>query len=101
MAGVKGRSGGARVGAGRKRAVAPAAGPLPAVVAEGTDPEVYLGRVMCGLEPAIRLRIEAAKVLCMMKRARMACGGKKAEQTQAAKTASKGRFAPSSPPKMQ
>ncbi len=119
MAGAKGKSGGARPNSGGKR---PGAGRKPApkvllpdpakpaaevadevvdpVRVDSDDPEVFLLAVMHSVGTDGKLRVEAAKTLCLMKRARMTGAGKKGEQAERAKEVSKGKFAPSAPPKL-
>jgi phage terminase small subunit len=102
MAGMKGRSGGARPGAGGKREGAGRKPRAPNVMALSGDPDpvVFLTSVMQCAGVDLVLRIAAAKALLPFKHHRAAAGGKKLAQADAAKTASKGRFAPSSPPKL-
>lgn len=103
MAGVKGKSGGARPNSGGAR---PGAGakkkPVPVIeVATTEDPKVFLLSVMNDQEMDARLRIDAAKSLMPFMHVKLGEGGKKDEKNRAAKSAaSSGRFAPSAPPKL-
>lgn len=106
MAGKPGRSGGARAGAGRKKAVRPEAEPTPkSATAESTgvydDPVDFLMGVMNDplASPAARLR--AAVAAAQYKNTRTKDGGKKeAREKAAGEIASTSRFAPTSPPKL-
>lgn len=103
MAGVKGKSGGARPNSGGAR---PGAGakkkPVPVIeVAATEDPKVFLLSVMNDQDMDARLRIDAAKSLMPFMHVKLGEGGKKDEKNRAAKSAaSSGRFAPSAPPKL-
>ena len=103
MAGVKGKSGGARQNSGGAR---PGAGakkkPVPVIeVATTEDPKKFLISVMNDQEMDARLRIDAAKSLMPFMHVKLGEGGKKDEKNRAAKSAaSSGRFAPSAPPKL-
>jgi phage terminase small subunit len=102
MAGVKGRSGGARPGTGGKRKGAgrkPRA-PVIVVVNGEPDPVAFLTSVMQNNGIDLALRIVAAKALLPFKHHRVAASGKKAAQADAAKTVGTGRFASSAPPKL-
>ena len=102
MAGVKGKSGGARPntggarpGAGRPRkAKEPQTPP-----AQATDPVEFLIGVMNDLEQDPRLRVRAAIAAAAYKNARVAPAGIKEARNDAAKKAHS-RFAPSAPPKL-
>lgn len=98
MAGVKGRSGGARPGAGRKpKPVAPSV-PVPV---EGRDMLELLQDVALGKIEATPLQVRAAIAAVQYTHTKRADGGKKEERQGAAKEASAGgRFAPSAPPKL-
>lgn len=107
MAGVKGRSGGARPGAGRPRKSKPEAeiqkdaGDPPAEAVERfDDPLAYLLHVMndAGQEP--RLRVRAAVAAAQYLHTKTHDGGKKDGRQEAAKKAASGRFAPKAPPKL-
>ena len=93
MAGVKGRSGGARPGAGRKPAQK-----LPISVPKAPTPLEFLLSVMNddGAEPA--LRVKAATTAAQYVHIRKHDGGQKAEQADKAKQAATGRFAAASAP---
>ena len=112
MAGVKGRSGGARPGAGRKPQ--PKAPPPPPVVVE-VPPEVeqqrpdasepkdmleYLQDVALGRIATTPLQLRAAIAAVQYTHTKRHDGGKKEERADAAKKAAGGRFAPKAPPKL-
>lgn len=93
MAGVKGRSGGARPGAGRK----PGPKPEPAVN-PGVEPLAFLEGVMQGTIEATPLQVRAAIAAAQYRHMKKGDGGKKDEtQAKAGKVAS-GRFGPARPP---
>lgn len=95
MAGVKGRSGGARPGAGRK----PKAPSIVQLAATYDDPEGFLKAVMNNSTTDVKVRVDAAKALMPYKHHRLGEGGKKEQQNAAAaKVAS--RFAAGAPPKL-
>ena len=95
MAGVKGRSGGAR----------PNSGPKPAepvklvlgVIYE--DPDKFLQAVMNDSETDAKLRVDAAKALLSAQVRRAENGGKKDAKQEAAKQVAN-KFATSTPPKL-
>ena len=94
MAGVKGRSGGAREGSGPK--------PKPAVVmddTEGMDPLDFLLMVQNSGEVPVDLRIRAATAAAQYKHAKIGEGGKKDKKDGAAKDAAK-TFAALPPPRL-
>jgi len=96
MAGVKGRSGGARPGAGRPRKE-------PAVLALSTiydEPDKFLKAVMNDPGTEAKLRVDAAKALLSAQVRRAENGGKKEAKAAAAKAAGGGKFASSEPPKL-
>lgn len=95
MAGVKGKSGGARPGAGGKPKP-PALLSVKAV--PNGDPLAFLVAVMNDTTATCRLRLEAAKTLMPFIHAKKTEGGKKDTAQNAAKTAGAGRFKPSAPP---
>lgn len=95
MAGVKGRSGGARAGAGRKP------GPLQLLAADSDDPMEFLRQVMCEKGADGRLRVRAAVELAKLEKvAAPGTFGKKSAQTKAAQDASSGKHAPGAPPRL-
>lgn len=113
MAGVRGRSGGARPGAGRKPkepqklsvAVPDIPSELPkveippGVTLAHTDPKLFLLALMNDLEADVKLRADAAKALMPFMHTKLGEGGKKEQQAEAArKVASK--FAAAAPPKL-
>jgi len=87
MAGVKGRSGGARPGAGRKPAQV-----VPLTVPEATTPLAFLLSVMNDPMAAPELRVKAATTAAQYVHTRRQDGGKKEEQQEAAKKVAAGRF---------
>ncbi len=95
MAGVKGRSGGARPNSGPKPKE-------PVVLVLGAiydDPEKFLKAVMNDSGTDAKLRVDAAKALLSAKVRRAENGGKKeAQQAAAKKVATK--FAAAAPPKL-
>lgn len=93
MAGVKGRSGGARPGAGRKPAPK-----LPIAVPVTPTPLEFLLAVMNDAMADPALRVKAATTAAQYMHIRKVDGGKKDEQADKAKKAATGRFAASAPP---
>lgn len=94
MAGVKGRSGGARPGAGRPQT------PLqfsevksvPAEALTHKDPKGFLLSLMNNDEADLKLRIEAAKALMPFLHAKVGETGKKEQKQEAAERTASGRF---------
>lgn len=95
MAGVKGKSGGARPGAGRK----PNPPAIIDLAATYDDPEKFLRAVMNDSMTDAKLRIDAAKALMPYVHPRKGEGGKKEAIGEAAKKVA-GRFSASAPPKL-
>jgi len=95
MAGVKGRSGGARPGAGRPKKEPD----ILAVASTFDDPAKFLRAVMNDIASDAKLRVDAAKALLPYVHARKGEGGKKEEAADRAKAAA-GRFATAAPPKL-
>lgn len=95
MAGVKGRSGGARPGAGRK----PKEPPILALAATYDDPAKFLRAVMNDSGSEAKLRVDAAKALMPFVHQKLGEGGKK-EQKQAEANKVASRFATAAPPKL-
>lgn len=94
MAGVKGRSGGARPGAGRPRKeVAP-------LNASSEDPVEFLREVMLDPDADPKLRVRAAIEVAAYEGTKKAPKGKKEGQQEAAEVAAQGKFAPAAPPKL-
>lgn len=89
MAGVKGRSGGARPNSGPKRRPPE---PLPA-----DDAREFLTKVMQGAIVPSVAQLDAAKALI---RAATVAGGKKEERAEKARKAAAGRFAQAAPPRL-
>ncbi|WP_412479903.1 hypothetical protein [Azonexus sp. IMCC34839] len=119
MAGVKGRSGGARNGAGRKPrqpilieespgreeripngdGIDGQENPVEVILAgDGKDPMQFLEDVMANPTMDAKFRIEAAKILMPFKHVRKGDVGKKTERQASAQKAAGGKFAASAPP---
>lgn len=93
MAGVKGRSGGARPGAGRKPA--PKVPPTP----QGdVDMLQMLQNVALGKIEATPLQVRAAVAAVQYTHTKRGDGGKKEEREEAAKRAGAGKFGPATAP---
>jgi len=95
MAGVKGQSGGARPGAGRK----PKEPTILQLSAIYDDPEKFLRAVMNDSGTDAKLRVDAAKALMPYIHAKKGEVGKKEQSNEAAKRVA-GRFATAAPPKL-
>ena len=102
MAGVKGKSGGARpntggarAGAGRKKKEAPTVD-----ISSNGDPKVFLTDLMNSPEADVRMRVDAAKALMPFVHQKLGEGGKKEALDDKAKKASVGRFVVKLPPKL-
>ena len=102
MAGVKGRSGGARPNSGGAR---PGAGrkpnPPPVIsndIPKDDDPRIFLTALMNDPLADPRLRLDAAKALLPYIAQKQGEVGKKEERAKLAKKASGGKFAPVAPP---
>jgi len=93
MAGVKGKSGGARKGAGRK--------PAMLIEADSDDALDFLRQVMREKGADGRLRLRAAVELAKIEKGARAPLGKKGAQTEAAKDAGRGRFSQGAAPKLE
>ena len=114
MAGVKGRSGGARPNSGPKpkpKTVVDAAGEALKAAAEkvakthslangSKDPAEFLEQVMGCVSIDIAARMDAAKALLPYRHAKPGAAGKK-EEKQAAAEKVAGRFGASAPPKLR
>ena len=112
MAGVKGRSGGKRLGAGRKaKPKAPKAqvetvdatgeaSPEPQQLPTTDDPLVFLMAVQNDPMTDIRTRVRAAIAAVQYKHTKRGDGGKKDDQADKAKKVAVGRFGPAAPPKL-
>lgn len=108
MAGVKGKSGGKRPGAGRKpRAVTPLPPPPADTAKPGDapapfvdDPKAFLLAAMNNTEADARLRLEAAKVLMPFVHQKKGESGKKGEKEKAALAAAAGRFKSAAAPRL-
>ncbi len=99
MAGQKGRSGGAREGAGRP------CKPLETLdlgmpLGDGWNPLEFLLALMHCPTADTRLRLDAAKAAAPYCHARVSAAGKKEQKQSAAKVAGAGKFAPGAPPKL-
>lgn len=105
MAGVKGRSGGARPNTGGPR---PGSGrprkqkeDVVPVAVEAVDMLDMLQKVALGLTEATPLQVRAAIAAVQYTHHKVGDGGKKESKEREAEEVSKGRFAPSEPPKLQ
>lgn len=96
MAGVKGRSGGARPNSGPKPKE-PVHLDLSVMYAE---PDKFLMAVMNDSGTDAKLRIDAAKALLSAQVRRAENGGKKDAVVEAAKKVAGGKFAASAPPRL-
>lgn len=103
MAGVKGRSGGARPNTGGARPGAGRPKKEPVLIASKdlltSDPKQFLTALMNDPEAEIKLRADAAKAL-LAAELRMAEAKGKKEQKQEAAEKVASRFAPAAPPKL-
>lgn len=98
MAGVKGRSGGARAGAGRPRKPKDETAKAPPPLIEADDMLDLLQKVALGQVEATALQVRAAIAAVQYTHPKKAEGGKKGERSAAAKKASSGKYAPSAAP---
>ena len=96
MAGIKGKSGGLRNGAGRKENPKKTIGKK-----EAKDPKQFLLSVMDDTNLEDRLRIDAAKTLMPYVYLKLSDGGIKSNKKTAADKVSTGKFRPSPPPKLK
>lgn len=92
MSGAKGRSGGARPGAGRP----PKEPAYLNLSVNYDDPSKFLKAVMNDSGTEAKLRVDAAKALLSGETRRAENGGKRAEKASAAKRASTGKYASAS-----
>lgn len=97
MAGVKGRSGGARAGAGRPRKPKDETPKAPPLI-QADDMLDLLQKVALGQVEATALQVRAAIAAVQYTHPKKAEGGKKGEKNAAAKKASAGKFAPGAAP---
>lgn len=113
MAGAKGRSGGARSGAGRKP-IKPIPGILepqphggalkrptaaePVPVPDGTDMLTLLQDIALGKIDATTVQVRAAVAAVQYTHAKRGEGGKKDARTEKAAGVAKGRYSPGAPP---
>jgi hypothetical protein len=100
MAGVKGKSGGSRLGAGRKAVepvlITPEAAQI--VPGEPLDPRPTLELVALGHMEVSQTQMKALLALLPYVHTKKGEGGKKDEQAGAAKKAGAGKFAAAAPP---
>ena len=94
MAGVKGKSGGARKGAGR-----PPATPTVRELGEAEEAEKFLLSVINDQGADLRLRLDAAKALLPFQKPKLGEVGKKDAKKEAAQAAS-ARFSIPAPPRL-
>lgn len=100
MAGMKGRSGGARPGAGRKPKAERERQDEQTIATSGDQtPLEFLLSVMNDNGLADKLRLDAAKTAAQYVHPKIGEGGKKEQQADAAKRAA-GKFAAATPPKL-
>lgn len=97
MAGVKGRSGGARPGAGRPKKK-PVLITTEALLT--SDPKQFLTALMNDPAADIKLRADAAKALLSAEMRAAEAKGKKEQRNDQAKDVAKNRFAPAPAPKL-
>lgn len=99
MAGVKGKSGGARRNSGGAR---PGAGRprKPPCISSTRDPLAFLLDVMTGVVDPNANQIRAAIAAAQYVHTKKGDGGVKDAKKDAAKKAATGKFAPSAPPKL-
>ena len=95
MAGVKGRSGGARPGSGPK----PKEPEYLTLSAIYEEPDKFLNAVMNDSGSDAKLRVDAAKALLSAQVRRAENGGKKEQQAEAAKRVAS-KYASAAPPKL-
>lgn len=102
MAGVKGRSGGARHGAGRKPTPTTTVTPETAGVVDGEplDPRPTLELVALGHINVSPSQLRALTALLPYVHSKKGEGGKKDQRADAAKKANVGRFTPAAPPRL-
>lgn len=100
MAGVKGRSGGARPGAGRKPKPENA-GASHVAATPGATPLDVLTQMMNDPEVPVALRIKAAQAAAPFMHQKKGEGGKKEEAADRAKTAASKFRASAPPPRLQ
>lgn len=94
MAGKKGKSGGARAGAGRKP------NPPEKLTVSAKDPLEFLEAVMMDEEANPALRVRAAIAAAQYRHAKKGEGGKGEERKDKAEKAGAGKFGPAAPPKL-
>ena len=102
MAGVKGRSGGARPNSGPKPRE-PVKLDIPVPIGDSLahkDPKIFLLALMNDLEADVKLRADAAKALMPFMHAKLGEGGKKDQKQDAALKAASGKFAAAAPPRL-
>ncbi|MNY02627.1 hypothetical protein D3C86_1352070 [compost metagenome] len=98
MAGVKGRSGGARSGAGRPRKKVDDTPKAPPPLIEADNMLDLLQKVALGQVEATALQVRAAIAAVQYTHAKKGEGGKKGEKNAAARKASAGKYAPAAAP---
>lgn len=99
MAGKPGKSGGARLGAGRKPKL-PKTESKKIDATENQDPLAFLLSVQNNASVAPTLRVRAAIAAAQYVHVKRADGGKKEEQAGKAKAAGGGRFSTPTPPRL-
>ena len=101
MSGTKDKSGGARVGAGRKKKPPQLLEIDSKTSGSLSDPKSFLLHVINDNTIDAKLRVDAAKALMPFIYTKAFESGKKDAAIKAAKVASTGKFAPSAPPKLK
>lgn len=99
MAGKAGKSGGARLGAGRKPKL-PKIESKKIGATENQEPLAFLLSVQNNADAAPALRVRAAIAAAQYVHVKRADGGKKEEQAGKAKAAGGGRFSTPTPPRL-
>lgn len=94
--GARPNSGGKRAGAGRPPKVLPPLSAKP----DGVLPLDFMLLTMRDPAADQRVRLDAAKAAAPYLHQKIGEGGKKDAKQEAAKSASRGKFAPSAPPKL-
>ena len=95
MAGVKGRSGGARPGAGRP----PKEPTILQLASQYEDPRAFLRAVMNDAATDVKIRVDAAKALMPYEHQKPGETGKKEAMAEAAKKVAS-KFSVAQPPKL-
>lgn len=100
MAGITGKSGGARKGAGRPPKEREPEQEITIATSGDQTPLEFLLSVMNDNAIADKLRLDAAKTAAQYVHPKMGEGGKKDQKQEAAKEAGGGKFGASAPPRL-